>query len=430
MGTEKMVGSYWHLYLSSKVICSGKNRIPAKLMSVFQEEEKYIKERWARQLEEGPGDDEDAEEISVDLKTVFGYQARVGTVARRLKLMGFGGERCVKRIADICAEFRSDDGSIDAIEGPYPDSTRYEISCEASVKVGLIAYTKALNTLGPWGKDLSGLEKACLQELEPFIEDPGDPRILLGALLADENPNKMLRMDLYDLLAAGWFSRLDAISTTAVQELTEDMASTGPIIVITEGSFDSRVLQRALRLVRPDIADYFKFLDFDSTRAPGGTDQVVQKLRSFAAAGVMNRVIALLDNDAAGRQAEEQLARTGLPNNYRFCRLPDLDYAKEYPTLGPSGGARHNVNGRACSVEFYFGVSCLADGSGPIPIRWTGFNEKIGDYQGELTNKRSVQKNIDEILTKAELDSAANGPEWNAMRRVAETLVSAAEVWI
>ena len=36
-------------------------------------------------------------------------------------------------------------------------------------------------------------------------------------------------------------------------------------------------------------------------------------------------------------QAEKQLKRTQLSGPYAVYRLPDLDFARSYPTLGPSG---------------------------------------------------------------------------------------------
>lgn len=173
------------------------------------------------------------------------------------------------------------------------------------------------------------------------------------------------------------------------------MASSGSIIVITEGKYDSRVLGRALRLVRPDIASYFTFWDLEETKAAGGTDRVVANLRSFAAAGVMNRVVALVDNDAAGLATLKTLANPVLPKTYVARNLPDLDYARAYPTRGPSGPSLDDINGRACSVEFYFGLDCLIGPDGnPVPIQWTSLNKSVNTWQGELQNKRYVEERI------------------------------------
>ena len=57
----------------------------------------------------------------------------------------------------------------------------------------------------------------------------------------------------------------------------------------------------------------FEFLDFAEYRAPGGTDRVVSLTKGMATAGVMNRIVAVLDNDTAGRVAADQLADLAFP---------------------------------------------------------------------------------------------------------------------
>jgi hypothetical protein len=231
-----------------------------------------------------------------------------------------------------------------------------------------------------------------------------------------------------ELLMAGYFESSEAVSTEALQQLRDEMASSGPIIVITEGKYDSRVLGRALRIVRPDIAGYFTFWDLEETKAAGGTDQVVANLRSFAAAGVMNRVIALVDNDAAGLAALKTLANPALPKNYIARNLPDLDYARAYPTHGPSGPSQDDVNGRACSVEFYFGLDCLiGPDRNPVPIQWTSLNKSVNTWQGELQNKRYVEERIDALLDAAEAGQVPLDERWDPLREIAQILIDAAQ---
>lgn len=195
----------------------------------------------------------------------------------------------------------------------------------------------------------------------------------------------------------------------------------------TEGASDARYLRRSLDLLSPDVSEYFRFLDFD-TNIPGGTDQVVKSLRSFAAAGIVNRVIALLDNDAAGRQAEKILSERPLPRNFAVLRLPELEYARSYPTLGPSGGTQEDVNQRACSIEFYFGLDCLHAGNGDVvPVRWTGYNRAIMDYQGELVDKKLVQSRISELLTLGENHKIPLDQRWDPMRTVISLLTTAGQ---
>ncbi|MGW6842246.1 HEPN/Toprim-associated domain-containing protein [Streptomyces sp. NPDC054958] len=450
---EMFVGDKWWLLLGDQQILWGKNEFPDQLMTVFQEEDKYMREEWARSIDEAntapygppktpepPGlddrgyfdedDDEVEDDYDRDAAELFGYRTTVGTALARLRLMGFTPEASRQSMAEIRRGLIKRDGGEDVLYArlaPGVQAERHEMSSEEVVSAGLAAHLKRCTTSGWAGLDL--VERACLDELEFHFEDASeDSRYLLSALLHGQDPQTTLTIDLHDLLEADYCCSADELSDQALQQLRDVTANTGPIIVITEGRFDSRVLPRALRLVRPDLAGYFKFWDLETTKAAGGTDQVVKNLRSFAAAGVMNRVIGILDNDTAGRQAEKLLASAPLPDHYGVCRLPDLDYANSYPTLGPSGASEENIAGRACSVEFYFGMECLRGPDGNlVPVRWKSHIEGMADYQGELVNKAYVQSRIEELLKQAESSDKPLGDNWNPMRQLAQRLIELAE---
>ncbi|MCC3654065.1 hypothetical protein LIX60_21885 [Streptomyces sp. S07_1.15] len=439
------MSSRWHLFLEDLQIFEGRWDAPARLMTVFQEEDKYMHRNWAMMVDRDNAglpdididdpetyrnypdiDPEDYKYESVDTSERFGYKTTVETAVTRLNLMGFTAERCRREMAACFRDLREWDGPDDAHEQIAPGSNpARNVTDDDIAEIGLQAYLKR----GPaWMETkLSELEKLCLDKLEFFFEGDLDRRLLIVGLLEHQDPQATLRLDLSDLLSGGAFKRTDQISTQALQDLREETASTGPIIVLTEGKFDSRVLPRALKLVRPDIAGYFEFLDFDTTRPQGGTDKVVANLKSFAAAGVMNRVIGLFDNDTAGREAIKQIAGIALPNHYSACLLPDLEYARSYPTFGPSGEADDNINGRACSLEFYFGLNSLQGPKDvPVPVQWKAYKESVQDYQGELTNKQYVQARIDALLTAAEAGDPLD-ESWEPIRLIAQTLIDRAQ---
>ncbi|MFF4512083.1 hypothetical protein [Streptomyces mirabilis] len=438
------MGDRWRLLLGEQQVLFGKNEFPSRLMTVFQEEDKYMQDDWAQgidQLNSVPSDQEIPSELQAfaqeddDVETLdrFGYRTTVATALARLRLMGFTPEASMRSMAEIRRANLRECGQAEDVLLVSPargvQGTPHQMSAEQVVKTGLAAHIKSCTPDGVDDESLDLIELNCLEELEFYFEDDSDdPRFLLAALLHDQDPKSVLTMDLSDLLAAGYCSSSDDLSALAIHELSFITANTGPIIVITEGKFDAQVIPRALRLVRPEIAGYFKFWDIETTRAAGGTDQVVKNMRSFAAAGVMNRVIGILDDDTAGRQAEKQLASAPLPDHYAVCRLPELDYAHAYPTLGPSGASVDDVAGRACSVEFQFGQNCLLGTDGkPVPVRWKSHNDSMNDYQGELANKPYVQERIKEMLRAAEAGETPLGSEWDPMRRLAETLVNLAE---
>jgi hypothetical protein len=76
--------------------------------------------------------------------------------------------------------------------------------------------------------------------------------------------------------------------------------------------------------------------------------------------------------------------------------LPDVEWARSYPTQGPSGDRIEDVNGRACSIEFMFGSELMRSPKtwALAPVRWKSYIPAVNDYQGELTEKRAIQQAI------------------------------------
>jgi hypothetical protein len=72
-------------------------------------------------------------------------------------------------------------------------------------------------------------------------------------------------------------------------------------------------------------------------------------------------------------------------------RLPDIDIARNYPTVGPQGSHVMNVNGQAVSIELYLGRVALCTGGHLRPVRWGGYVGSVGAYQGEVEGKAVVE---------------------------------------
>jgi hypothetical protein len=110
-------------------------------------------------------------------------------------------------------------------------------------------------------------------------------------------------------------------------------------------------------------------------------------------------MVAIFDNDTAGGAAYASLGNFQLPANIRTIMLPTSSLGANYPTTGPQGVARMDVNGMACSIEMYLGQDALSDEAGDLrPVRWTGWDSKMGRYQGEVEGKAQVQNRFFNIL--------------------------------
>lgn len=164
-----------------------------------------------------------------------------------------------------------------------------------------------------------------------------------------------------------------------------------PIIILTEGRTDQRVISAALRAFYPEFAEAYQFIEFDAFRVEGGASPLAKMVKAFAGIRIRSRMLAIFDNDAAGAEALLSLKPIRLPENLRTMSLPDLRLARSYPTEGPEGLRRMDLNGRACAIEMYLGRASLTDDAGRLRhVRWTQYAERVHRYQGEVNGKAEV----------------------------------------
>jgi hypothetical protein len=186
-------------------------------------------------------------------------------------------------------------------------------------------------------------------------------------------------------------------------------------IVLVEGSFDSKVLNATFELRFPAFADCLSIADF-TQGTEGGTGGLRRALRTLAQLEIPNSILGLFDNDAAGREAVGLLAADNLPMNIGFACYPDLEFARFYPTIGPTGLAKSDINGRALSIELFLGADCLTQNDGTLmPIEWTGYNRRIKGYQGAIVNKGAVQDSFRKKVKQALKARSFIKDEWSSL---------------
>ena len=217
------------------------------------------------------------------------------------------------------------------------------------------------------------------------------------------------------------------VAAIAEEYLDGGYATTRRIIVLTEGRSDQRAIEGALSLLRPNIKNFFSFLDFETLAVQGGVPSVLNTLKAFISVGVANRIIAILDNDTAAHSAVQSARLNNLPNNVRILFLPNLKLAEDYPTLGPSGLAPMDINELACSLELFFGSDILTDSSGKLtPIQWKGYDDKLRRYHGEILRKQEIQESFAVKLDSTRRDiSLLKTLDWAPMETIVQSLVSA-----
>lgn len=235
-------------------------------------------------------------------------------------------------------------------------------------------------------------------------------------------------LDYTSLVDGGYYSGDEAICAKARLKWAEDHPAFGPIVLLTEGRSDARVLSAALEVMAPHLADLFSFLDFEGLNLEGSADMLVKTLRAFIGARVTTRMVAIFDNDTAGAAALSVMNGVYLPPNFRAMTLPTSAVGCTYPTTGPQGTAIMDINGLACSIELYLGRDALTNGSGELsPVRWTGYNSKLGRYQGAVEGKSAI---IDRFMSDLSTCSSPNEARnrYPDLASVVDTIASAFSV--
>lgn len=426
------MGAWWQLEAGSRLTpLTGKNTVPDELMLLFTDADHFVDEAQVEalsELEDAP-EEFDADEEPWPRRMV-GYSATAGTLRARLELQGFG----TLRVHALCAALFDDDlepdpefPSLDMREGWPEGQSTYP---DGSAVVDALATRRGQDLISRYRqyRPRSSEQKFLEHMWELMQESFDDPRFELALILSRTNPSTRVTLDLTDVVTGGYVSLEEQLHLSARTRMATAVAASGPIIVITEGSSDARWLRHALRLAAPDTEHLFEFLDFDQARAPGGVDRVESLTKGMAAAGVMNRIIAVFDNDTAGREGARRLSSRDLPTGVRVICLPDVPYAQNYPTLGPTGPAPADINGRASSIEFMFGEDVLRSRNNELyPVQWNSLVTASGAYQGSLSgeHKRAVAARLDDIFANSGTQIVPSSV-LEGCRRLAETLHAAA----
>ena len=367
--------------------------------------------------EEAEVEDDDERAFIPD---VFAYNSTVRALRARLRLQGFDPDEVHEVALTYLTDVRADP---EHVTRSTENENRYPTT------------QSLIDAVTRWARERYWTHVAqdpvtkYLDEVwRDLLESFDDPRFAISLLMRGARSNTAVRLDLSDCLMGGWLEADERPHLTARARLASRTGSSGSAIVVTEGSTDAAYLSRALHIGAPAVVHQCAFLDFDTTSAAGGVDQVVKLTRALAAAGVVNRVIAVLDNDAVGNQAAEMLRRSSLPSHFAIVVLPDVKYANHYPTIGPNGVSHGDVNGRAVTIEMCFGEAVLrAGGNGGLPpVRWGAPVGASKVYQGTIDFKRDIQEKLRTALSVDEPIDALEPGVADGCRVLSHLLLSAA----
>lgn len=427
------MGSYCQLYISDYPVFSSKSYVVPEVMTMFRESDKNVYQRSfgeRNQVEWGH-----VEAGNDDYETAVEYKAVAKNVRQRLDIIGFNIERVkrefyevkaaeVKELKKMSQKEISQDDELNLWQHNLRQN-EIEILESHTFEDYLSSFKTILNSdVHPVhylerNPDSPPLIKYILNDNDEFYWGfpCKDSRCFLRALLEIVPDNSLVIQDITDLVHAGYYEADDEVCHMAMEALIGDYAISSKIIVLTEGSSDTEILQGSLKLLYPHIYEYYAFMDF-GVKPPGGVGPLVNAVKSFAGAGIENRIIALFDNDTAAYSAIQNL-RANIPSNIKITNYPNIELAKAYPTLGPNGLSKQNINGLACGIELYLGIDVLINNGELTPIQWKGYNEGLGRYQGEILHKSAIQKKFLQKLSECSTNtSEIENYDWAGLRQI------------
>ncbi len=417
-----VMGSYAGLYVREKEVFLFKNESYGHFIDFFKKDELlYLKGREAVPYASNWHIDDMTEDEYDDIE-VYAYRATVSSLNDRMNVFGITTDLASRVFAEVVAEKISknteylDSGDFKGLE--------QELVNEIDYLSGL-TYATWCTSVKKW---LAHKDKRRSFNPASVMDDPlalfnyEDDRLLLRVIIDQLPIDDVIVLDLSDVYEGGWVTDKNPEILSAKEEsYTKD---TAPPIIITEGVFDVYAISSALSILKPHLEGYMSFLDF-AQKNDGGASAAVRLLKSLAAAGVKNRVLAIFDNDTAAKEELVSLSGAKLPDHFGVMFYPDLPIAKNYPTSGAQGDVKMNVNGLACSVEMYLGEDALTDGNGNLlPVCWKSKMPRTGNYQGEVSQKGDIQKRYKQKVSDAKSSGIQLSQDWSGMELIIDAIIS------
>jgi hypothetical protein len=353
-------------------------------------------------------------------------------VVPRLQLLGFSLER-VKREYERTAEaWREERRSLaDDEQDALPDLMSFDEFRQfvtqhplRSLDETFISGTGKANEARVRGRFNNEVITARLPRYSPYDFQAYSERSYFGELVNIMHPYSVMRLlaeckaneddeviwHYGPLVDAGWANESDFVPNARRTET---------FLVATEGSSDAHILKHAFGLLRPEIADFFRFIDVSESHPFPGTGNLLKFAEGLAKIDVHNQVVFLFDNDAEGFDAHRRLSNRLLPVNMRAIMLPELDRFRAFRARGPEGVSETDINRRAAAIECYLDLD--AGGFPPAQVLWTNYKREVKAYQGSLEHKESY---IKEFLRQTSDTLSAGSYDTSKINTALDALVS------
>lgn len=243
------------------------------------------------------------------------------------------------------------------------------------------------------------------EDAEEFARLPGDrlnnqyysEKSYLSSNLCILSAESMLRVFAlnpanFDIEVVWEFGPLASNGWASIDDFQPGARRVQKVLVATEGASDARIIKRALETLRPDVADFFNFVDVDERHHFWGTSNLVKFAEGLLRIDIQNKVLFIFDNDAEGVDAYRKLGTLSLPANMRSMLLPDLEEFRSFAARGPEGVSQADINGRAAAIECYLDLHL--PNYGAAQVLWSNYKKDVDAWHGALEFKESYQRHF------------------------------------
>lgn len=428
------MGSYTEIFINNKEIYGFKNGVDLEFTEQLFRAEDQIK--CSVMPSDQVGYEESQTEASDSHIEVNYIKSDVGKLKDRLNLLGYSKKSYELdfakfkewKVADLGEELAATDNlkyeRVEDFATNQITKREFEFWKHVELDKFISAATKIIKENFDWKvycyEDIRQFENyenyllsqsSYLVDAMPFFDKLNS----FAAIIEQLESEQSVIQDLTSLVNGGWIKegfRLSGLNNK--------------IIIITEGSSDVNILKPSLKLLYPHLTGYFSFMDFKAFKTQGSASSLLHTMKAFASAGISNKTIALFDNDTAARDVLETINLESFPENFRLLLFPEIEIAKNYPTLGPTGEVEMDINGLACSIEIFTGSDVLKNENGNFyPIQWKGYNKKLNAYQGEILEKKRVQEKFQMKLENAKNNQNVDLQDWTGIEEIFRVLFNA-----
>ena len=175
------------------------------------------------------------------------------------------------------------------------------------------------------------------------------------------------------------------------EDITPKLTSENKILIVTEGSTDTIIIQKCIDLLYNDISDFFDYIDMEKNYPFTGTGNLKNFIKGLAKINILNNILVILDNDTAGYSVYKDIDKIVLPKNLKVITLPNHIDFDNFKCKGPQGDSYENINRKAVSIECFLDYSLINE---DVYVRWTGFDKNLVQYQGNIEPKDLLIKSF------------------------------------